>query len=108
MDDLMTIFRWIFLSTWVGIMLALLAGLWMMIRINLKLDQDRADRELTRHMLSTAIRTAAQIAPEIRPNHDVKPADETSMGMDFGATAVWQWFRRVWDRRSGQERRLGA
>lgn len=104
--------RWLFLATWVGILLALLAGLWMMIRISVKLDQDHADRELTRHMLATAIRTAVQIAPEIRtsPHNPDNEPPSSSMGMDFGVGTIWQWLRSFYggDRRSGRERRLGA
>lgn len=100
--------RWIFLITWVGILFALLAGLWMMIRISFKLDEDRADRDVTRHLLKSAIRTAIEITPDIHTTKpDVMDHPPSSMGMDFGAGVLWEWIRRSLSERTGDERRSG-
>lgn len=108
--------RWMFFVTWVGILIALLADLWMTIRISIKLDQDRADRDVMKHLLTSAMRTAIQMAPEIHvtpPPHEQIEKHPGTMGMDFGVLSLWDWFlaqmrTHVWDRRSGQERRLRA
>lgn len=43
--------RWAFFVTWLGIFLALITGLWVMVRLSIKLDRDRADREVFQHLL---------------------------------------------------------
>lgn len=115
--------RWMFFSTWVGILVALLAGLWMMIRISVKLDRDAADREVMRHLLTSAMRTAIQMAPDIHTTSQTETSTRTTsettqippgtMGLDFGASMIWSRFRslvgvRSAERRSGQERRARA
>jgi hypothetical protein len=57
--------RWIFLITWVGILIALVAGIWVVVRLSLKLDRDHADRQmlmavLERGLLAPSARAAEQ------------------------------------------------